>query len=679
MSGKRPSRLRILVADDEQSVLDFHRHILCDESASDGPSTASFEVACCRQADEAVEEVRKARRQKRPFAVVFLDVCMPPGRDGIWAAEQIRGLDPYTQIVLMTGNSEVDPLEVVKRAPPPEKLLYVRKPFHPQEIRQFASALSAKWEAEQKLERIHSQLESRVKERTRQLQEAYEDLKKLDTMKDAFLSSVSHELRTPLTSIRSFSEILLRYDEVDPQDRQEFLEIINAESERLTRLINDLLDLSRIESGRMVWHDDLMSLAEVIRETAKAQHCALQEKSLGLKLHIPDDLPFVFADRDRIQQVITNLLGNAIKFSFEGGEIEVRAERFEGKRSREASDWIRVTVSDRGVGIEEKDRELIFDKFRQGLNDHLTEKPQGTGLGLPICKEIIAYYDGNLWVEGRKGEGSSFFFTLPAIPESVRSTAEKEGVDGPADGNGEKTILLVDDNHNMRKLLRYQFQRRGHRVLEAASGSEALDKVHRTRVDLITLDLMMPTMSGYDLLGMLTDDPVTKDTPILIISVVEDKEKGILLGASDYLIKPFREGELVTKIQALLGEEKRSVLVVDDDPAVSESLRLQLEDKGFVVEVAQDGEEAIRCLGGKVPDLVILDVIMPGKNGYEVLRWIRNEPGTSNLPVIILSAHPLVGEHEELLHLGVDAHFEKSAGLSALYRKVDSVLRPPTH
>jgi len=414
MSGKRPSRPRILVADDEQVILDFHKVILCDGEESDKPSATSFDVVCCHQAEEAVEAVRKARKQKGPFAVVFLDVCMPPGLDGIWAAEQIRRLDPHTQIVLMTGNSEVDPLEVVERAPPPEKLLYVRKPCHPQEIRQFASALSAKWEAEQKLEGVHAQLESRVKERTRQLQEAYEDLKKLDTMKDAFLSSVSHELRTPLTSIRSFSEILLRYDEVDPQDRQEFLEIINAESERLTRLINDLLDLSRIESGRMVWHDDLMSLAEVIREAAKSQHCALQEKSLRLALDIPDDLPFVFADRDRIQQVITNLLGNAIKFSFDGGEIQIRAELFQGKRSREASEWISVSVSDRGLGIEEKDRELIFDKFRQGLNDHLTEKPKGTGLGLAICREIVERFGGKVWVEAAPGQGSVFRFTLPA-------------------------------------------------------------------------------------------------------------------------------------------------------------------------------------------------------------------------------------------------------------------------
>ena len=676
MNSSEPSLPRILVADDERTILDFCGQILCDQKEpkeSDGPP---FDLVFCVEAEEAVDAVRKARRKKRPFAVVFLDVCMPPGPDGMWAAEQIRRLDPDTQIVLMTGNADIDLIEVARRAPPVEKLLYLRKPFHPQEIRQFASALSAKWDAERKLREVHADLESRVRERTRQLQEAYEDLKRLDDMKDTFLSSVSHELRTPLTSIRSFSEILLRYDEVDPKDRREFLEIINSESERLTRLINDLLDLSRIESGRMVWHDDLMSLGDVLREAARAQHCALAEKSLRLNLDIPEDLPFVFADRDRIQQVITNLLGNAIKFSFTGGEIRIRTEVFEGKRSREASEWIRVSVSDQGVGIHEKDRELIFEKFRQSVSDPLTEKPKGTGLGLPICKEIVAYYDGNLWVEGDKGKGSTFFFTLPSVSASLAPTKEIDAV-GAREGNDlGKTVLLVDDNHNMRKLLRYHFQRWGYSVLEAGSGIEALETIHRTCVDLITLDLMMPSMSGYDLLGMLAEDPMTRDTPILIISVVEDKEKGILLGASDYLIKPFREGELIEKIRSLLGEDKRSILVVDDDPAVTESLRLQLEDKGFLVDVARDGEEAIRYLENGVADLVILDVIMPRKNGYEVLRWIRNDPKTSDLPVMILSAHPLVGEHDELLHLGVDAHFRKSEGLFALCEKVDSILRP---
>lgn len=278
-------------------------------------------------------------------------------------------------------------------------------------------------QAEEEVRKLNEELEERVKQRTRDLEEAYERLKELDKMKDAFLSSVSHELRTPLTSIRSFSEILLSYGDLDPENSREFLGIINAEAERLTRLINDLLDLSRIEAGGMVWHDSLFSLEEVIRDAARASGGLLEEKSLNLVLDIDPDLPPVFADRDRIQQVLTNLLSNAVKFSFAGGEIRVRAESFVGRREGDPGYWLKVSVSDNGVGIDEKDQEIIFDKFRQGSHDDLGEKPKGTGLGLPICKEIITHYGGKITVESRKGQGSTFTFLLPAAEAPEADTA----------------------------------------------------------------------------------------------------------------------------------------------------------------------------------------------------------------------------------------------------------------
>ncbi len=268
--------------------------------------------------------------------------------------------------------------------------------------------------AEQEVRKLNEELEERVRERTRDLEEAYERLKELDKLKDAFLSSVSHELRTPLTSIRSFSEILLNYGDLDPDNSREFLGIINAEAERLTRLINDLLDLSRIEAGGMVWHDSLFNLEEVIRDAARASGGLLEEKSLSLVLEIEPKLPPLFADRDRIQQVLTNLLSNAVKFSWKGGEIRVRAESFAGRREGDPGHWLKVSVSDSGVGIDEKDQQIIFDKFRQASHADLGEKPKGTGLGLPICKEIITHYGGRLSVESRKGEGSTFTFLLPA-------------------------------------------------------------------------------------------------------------------------------------------------------------------------------------------------------------------------------------------------------------------------
>jgi PAS domain S-box-containing protein len=269
---------------------------------------------------------------------------------------------------------------------------------------------------EEGIRRLNAELERRVVERTTELERALNELRRLDELKDSFLSSVSHELRTPLTSIRSFSEILLRYDQENPATRREFVRIINAESERLTRLINDLLDLSRIEAGGMVWHDMPLSVREVAEEVARTTSQLREEKALRLSLEFDPNLPSVVADRDRIHQVLTNLLANAIKFSREGGEIRICGKALRGADSG----WVLVSVSDQGVGIAEKHYERIFDKFQQIPAESSGDKPKGTGLGLPICKEVIAHYGGRIWVESREGSGSTFFFTLPVAARPLK-------------------------------------------------------------------------------------------------------------------------------------------------------------------------------------------------------------------------------------------------------------------
>jgi signal transduction histidine kinase len=249
----------------------------------------------------------------------------------------------------------------------------------------------------------------------------FEQTQKLDRLKSEFVSKVSHELRTPLTSIKGFTEILLTYEDIDLKTQKEFLGIINEESERLTRLINDVLDLSKIESGRTQWQIQPVAVPEIIRAAVKLLQSMILEKNLELELRIPEDLPIVRGDRDPLLQVLDNLLGNAVKFT-PSGKITVAADR-EGE-------FVRVSVSDTGPGIPRQDQTKIFEKFFQ-RGDASTAKARGTGLGLAICKEIIAHLGGRIWSESEPGRGSTFHFTLPVWTKDVRHTEPPVGTQEP--------------------------------------------------------------------------------------------------------------------------------------------------------------------------------------------------------------------------------------------------------
>lgn len=255
-----------------------------------------------------------------------------------------------------------------------------------------------------RLDSFSRELESKVQERTSELTRAYEELKELDRLKDEFLSSVSHELRTPLTSIRSFSELLLTFGDEDKENRTEFLTIIHDESKRLSRLINDVLDIAKIESGRMEWRPEKISVVDLLENTLDLNRPLLREKGMRARVEYDEAFQPAFADRDRITQVVTNLLSNAIKFSPDRAEIILRSH-IEGEE-------VVVEVQDFGKGIPPEELPLIFDRFRQ-IMDKKAGKPPGTGLGLSICKQIVEHHGGRIWAESKEGEGSSFYFTLP--------------------------------------------------------------------------------------------------------------------------------------------------------------------------------------------------------------------------------------------------------------------------
>ena len=280
-------------------------------------------------------------------------------------------------------------------------------------------------EAEDEVRKLTRELEERVRARTAELSRAYEELKELDRTKDAFLSSVSHELRTPLTSIRSFSEILLSYEEGDLATRREFISIINSESERLTRLVSDIMDLARIDAGKVEWHPERRDIGPVIRTAVQGIRGLLLERDLTLRVTVDEDLPPILMDEDRIVQVLTNLLGNAVKFTAPKGEIQVLATSWEPVSPEDGGPWIRIAVADVGVGIDPAELPRIFDRFEQG-GDTLTDKPKGAGLGLCICKEIVSSHGGRIWAESLPGRGSTFHVVLP-VDSPLETTSARSG------------------------------------------------------------------------------------------------------------------------------------------------------------------------------------------------------------------------------------------------------------
>jgi len=517
------------------------------------------------------------------------------------------------------------------------------------------------------------QVEEALEQKMEELQAAHKELQELDQMKDFFLSTVSHELRTPLTSIKSFAEILLSYEDEDKETQREFLTIINDESDRLTRLINDFLDLSKIKAGRMQWETVKLAIPEVIEISINATHALFAQKDLRADVDLGPDLPPISADKDRLVQVVTNLLSNAIKFTPEGGEIRVRAQIFKDGEAEGVSDMIRVGVSDTGIGIAPEDLEKVFEKFKQ-VGDTLTDRPKGTGLGLPICKEIVEYHGGRIWAESEPGKGSTFYFTLPAMEKIEVEVPEVKEEKAKVPLGGGKTILVVDDEANIRRFLSHELTNRGYRVFEGSGGKEAIALAREHHPDLITLDVLMPDIDGFDVTAVLKSDPDTKDIPILILSVTEDKEKAFKLGANDYVTKPFDSEMLMSKIARLLSEGKKKVLVADDDKSLVKAVKFELEKRGFSVYVAYNGEEALKVIESNRPDLVVLDVVMPEMDGYEVMRVLKGNPETADIPIVVLTGVEINGGRVKALSLGATEYVTKSGGLTKLFEDIEDIL-----
>ena len=478
-------------------------------------------------------------------------------------------------------------------------------------------------------------------ERSRaELEEANEKLKELDQLKSEFLNTVSHELRTPLTSIKAFAEILLDMEGDDPETLREFLGIINKEADRLTRLINNLLDLSRIEAGRMNWHFEASDLNELVTNASNILQMAADKKGVEYRLRLHKDPLPVRADADKLVQVVTNLVGNALKFTPTGGLVEISTSL--------VRDRAEVVVKDSGMGIALEHHQRIFEKFGQ-VDTSETREIKGSGLGLPIARSIVEAHRGTLTVDSELGKGASFVVRLPLYvgassdgeegsPSSAPKSADlAEATPSPA--SKPRTVMIVDDEANIRRFLRHILEQENYDVLEAASGREALQRASREQPNLILLDLRLPDMTGFEILEQLKLKSDTRDIPVIILSIIQDKEQGFRLGASDFLSKPVDREKLVDRIGRLVGSPSQTeVLLVEDDDSVRRAVQVMLETQGYRVNPVASAERALEVLAQARPGLILLDLMLPGISGNDFLSELRGHDEWHNIPVIVLTA-----------------------------------------
>jgi PAS domain S-box-containing protein len=511
-----------------------------------------------------------------------------------------------------------------------------------------------------------------------------------DRAKTDFVSTVSHELRTPMTSIKGYADLmLLGAAGAMNENQKRFLSIIKANADRLSVLVNDLLDISRIEGGRVELDIKPQQLKELIDTVANSLRGKIEEKSLKLVVNLPPTLPQVMADRDRAIQVLTNLVSNAYQYTRPGGRITVTATLAEphapgtsqGYASPRGESAVQVNVTDTGIGIAPENQAKVFDRFFRA-DDPDVQEFSGTGLGLAIVKNLVEMHHGHIWLESELGRGTTFSFTLPVA--YIEPTTEENKLSLPPVAQQTLTlvqppqpaahhrVLVVEDDANIAQLIRHHLQAGGYQVATVGRAEEALQEARRERPDLITLDIYLPGTDGFELLQTLKSDDVTADIPVVIVSVLADKKHGLRLGAVDYLTKPIDERLLIQTVTRVLSGVGK-VIIVDDDRDTSELLRQALNGMGFQVRTATSGRRAMQLVREEKPDLILLDLKLPGEmDGYQVLTQLKRSLDTASIPVIVITGSLTDEEikQKKVLALGADRFLTKPFEIDDLINEI---------
>ena len=495
-------------------------------------------------------------------------------------------------------------------------------------------------------EKLHIQAEQLLQQQY-ELVEKNREIERANQMKSEFLASMSHELRTPLNAVIGFSELMLDGITGDINDeQQECLNDILSSGQHLLELINDVLDLSKVEVGKMEFRLVDLDIAEVISEAVQTVKSLLDQKEVTLNIHIEEGIGQIYADKSRLRQVLLNLLSNATKFTHQGGTIHVTAETKNG--------MCLIGVKDNGIGIKKEDQEKIFEVFTQAetIQD---ETPKGTGLGLTLTRQFLTAMNGKIWVKSEYGKGSTFYFTIPfsrpvdTAFESVEEAMTQKPTQQSSIRRKQKIVLIIDDDPITRRLFSAWLVEEGYSIAEASNADEGVKQADTILPDIIILDILMPDKDGWYVLKELKSKAKTSGIPVVITSFGEEREMAFSLGAIDYFNKPINKRRFQKRIAEIGLKQHDRVLIIDDNPADIHLVSSILETEGITSFSADGGNESIEIIDREKPSLIVLDLMMPDLSGFEVIEKLHETEKTKNTPIIVLTSKDL--SNDELCYL----------------------------
>ena len=491
--------------------------------------------------------------------------------------------------------------------------------------------------------------------------------------KSLFLANMSHELRTPLNAIIGVTE-MLHEDAVDlkREDDLEPLERVLRSARNLLSLINDILDLSKIESGKIDIHDESFAIAPLIDDVVQTVGTLAAKNGNTVAVDCASDIGVMRADQTRIRQALLNLASNANKFT-EGGTVTISAKRV----TEAGCAWVTMAVTDTGIGLTPEQMGKLFQDFVQA-DASTSRKYGGTGLGLAISRRFCQMMGGDITVESEVGRGSTFTIRLPAEAGVAQPAVTGRYAAAPRPSvaqSGAATILVVDDDQTVREVLQRYLVREGFSVVTANDGHEGLRLARALHPAAITLDVMMPDMDGWMVLAAIKGDPELADIPVILVSIVDEKNRGYALGATDYMLKPVNRERLTSVLHSICGAVGRQALLVDDDDMVRQVIRLALELDGWQVTEAENGRVALARLAETRPDVIVLDLMMPEMDGFEFLDEMRSRTEWRDIPVLVVTARDLTAADRERLNGGVERILQKGASeLDELLLEIGRIL-----